>query len=684
MNFTYWRLGACLATASLFMFGSSSASTAGAPTMKFAAAEREPYIGESLPGQGYVSEVITESLKRAGYGAEIYFYPLARAMIEAGRGDRDGVAPVYFDQSIKGQFAFSDPFPGDSVGLLKRKGTKATFDADPRKNLAKSLEGLKAFSFGVVRGFSVAGEFDSASFLRKEQVHADEFNLKKLEGNRIDLVVIDKFTAADLMVKKFPQLIGQLEFMEPALLQKPFHVAFSVKTPDYERKLQAFNRGLRELVKDGTLKKIMNRHGLFAGKDQGARPLVIGTVANGDMAVMQRLSGEFTKLHPEVKLEWRVLDENTLRIRLMGDLALSDGQFDVMTIGSFEAPIWGKRKWIVPLQNFQKTYDVDDLLKPMRDAVSFEKTLYALPFYGESSMIYYRKDLFDKAGLRMPDNPTYKDILGFAALLHHPDAKVYGIGLRGLPGWGENMAYLSTLVNTFGGRWFDDKWSPTINTPEWKNALVFYKEILTKYGPPNPTENGFGENLKLFSDGHLAMWIDATVASGMLYNPKQSKVSDKVGFANAPIEVTSKGSHWLWTWALAVPASSERQKEAIEFITWATSKDYINLVGSKEGWVSAPPGTRTSTYENKNYQAAAPFARAVLNTLQTANPNDPSLKPVPYSGIQYVGIPEFPAIATQVGQLMAKAVKGELSIDDALVKAQEVARTQMSASGYVH
>ncbi len=673
-----WRL---LSFALLLTLAYSGASFA-EPTMKFAAADREPYIGENLLNKGYVHEVVVESLKRAGYGVDISFYPLARATREAEYGNVDGLAPMYFDASLQGKFAFSDPFPGDNVGLLKRKDTQVGFGIDPRTDLTKSLEGLKRFTFGTVRGFSVAKEFDDASFLRKDLVIADDANLRKLAAGRVDLVVIDKLTAADLMVKRFPQMIGQLEFMEPPLVQKSFRIAFSTHAKDYEKKLSAFNKGLRELTQDGTLQRIMDKHGLFSRKDPHKRTLVIGTVANGDMVVMQRMSNEFTKLHPETKLEWRVLDENTLRVRLMSDLALSDGQFDVMTIGSYEAPIWGQRQWIVPLQNLPKNYDVEDLLKPMRDAVSYGNALYALPFYGESSMIYYRKDLFDKAGLKMPDNPTYKDILGFAAALHRPADRVYGIGLRGFAGWGENMAFLSTLVNTFGGRWVDAQWNPMIDTPEWKSAVSFYKDILSKYGPPHPTENGFSENLKLFSDGHLAMWIDATVAAGMLFNPKLSKVSNTVGIAIAPTEVTPKGSHWLWTWALAIPTSSEKKKEALEFITWATSKDYIKLVGQKEGWVVAPPGTRSSTYENKSYQAAAPFAKAVLNALESANPNDPSLQPVPYNGIQYVGIPEFPAIATQVGQLMAKAINGEISVDEALAKSQEIAKNQMRASGY--
>ena len=256
-------------------------------------------------------------------------------------------------------------------------------------------------------------------------------------------------------------------------------------------------------------------------------------------------------------------------------------------------------------------------------------------------MTFYRKDLFKKAGIEMSSRPTYDDIKRYAAAVHNPQEKIYGICLRGKAGWGENMGLLGTMINTFGGQWFDQKWKPKLNTSEWKNAVLTYKDLLTNYGPSKPTSNGFIENRLLFSNGHGGMWVDATVAAGMLFNPQQSKVHTQVGFAPAPIAVTPKGSHWFWVWALAVPESSKNKKEAVQFITWATSKGYIKQVAQKQGWVSVPPGTRKSTYQNKNYQSAAPFAGFVLKAIQEADPLYSTLKPKPYSGIQFVGIPEF-------------------------------------------
>jgi sorbitol/mannitol transport system substrate-binding protein len=282
----------------------------------------------------------------------------------------------------------------------------------------------------------------------------------------------------------------------------------------------------------------------------------------------------------------------------------------------------------------------------------------------------------------MPDQPTWDDIKKFAEALTDKDAGIYGICLRGKPGWGENMALLSTMVHTFGGQWFDENWIPTIDTPEWKETVTTYVDLLNNYGPPGASSNGFNENLALFASGKCGMWIDATVAAGLVFNPTESQVADKVGFAQAPIAKTPKGNHWLWSWALAIPTSSDAKEAAEKFIVWATSKPYIELVGDQVGWTSVPPGTRTSTYENPKYAEAAPFAKPVLEAIQTADPTDQTLKPAPYTGIQYVGIAEFQGIGTQVGQTMAGVLAGQMSVDQALKSAQSAVARTMRQAGY--
>lgn len=411
--------------------------------------------------------------------------------------------------------------------------------------------------------------------------------------------------------------------------------------------------------------------------------LTIATVNNGDMVVMQDLSRKFEVENPDIELRWVVLEENILRQRTTTDVASQGGQFDVLTIGSYETPIWAKRGWLKPLDELPAEYDVDDLIDPIRTGLSHEGSLYALPFYGESSMLYYRRDLFEEAGITMSENPTYGEVEEWASQVHDPANGVYGMCLRGKPGWGENMAFLTTLVNTNGGRWFDMDWQPQLDTPEWNSAVTFYVNVLNEYGPPGASSNGFNENLALFSTGKCGMWIDATVAAGLLSNPEVSQVADRVGFAPAPVESYPNGSNWLWAWALAIPETSRSPEEAQRFITWATSKEYIQLVADRSGWVGVPPGTRTSTYKNPNYQEVAPFAKTVLNSIESADIEQPSPLPTPYKGIQYVDIPEFQAIGTQVGQRMAEALADKVSVDRAIEKSQNIAERFMRHTGYI-
>jgi sorbitol/mannitol transport system substrate-binding protein len=415
----------------------------------------------------------------------------------------------------------------------------------------------------------------------------------------------------------------------------------------------------------------------------GKTRLTIATVNNGDMVVMQGLSSKFEQANPDIELRWVVLEENVLRQRTTTDVASQGGQFDVLTIGSYETPIWARRDWLMPLNQFPASYDVDDLIKPIREGLSNNGTLYAVPFYGESSMLYYRKDLFEKAGITVPEQPTYPQLREWASKVHDPTNGVYGVCLRGKPGWGENMGFVSTLVNTFGGQWFDMKWQPTINTPAWKDAISFYVDLLSNYGPPGASSNGFNENLALFSTGKCGMWVDATVAAGLLSNPKESQVYDKLGFARAPIEEYANGSNWLWAWALAVPKTSKSPEAAQRFIAWATSKEYIQLVADQNGWVAVPPGTRTSTYNNPNYQKAAPFASIVLRSIQSADITRPAANPTPYKGIQYVDIPEFQAIGTSVGQTLAAALTNRVSVDRALQQSQSSTERFMKHTGYI-
>lgn len=413
-----------------------------------------------------------------------------------------------------------------------------------------------------------------------------------------------------------------------------------------------------------------------------AQGITIATVNNGDMIRMQALTSEFTAAHPDIQVNWVTLEENILRERVTTDIATGGGQYDILTIGNYEVPIWGKQGWLVPLE-FDASYDVDDLLPAIRGGLTVDGKLYGAPFYGESAFLMYRTDLFEKAGLTMPEAPTWEFIGEAARKITDRSADVNGICLRGKAGWGENMALIGSMANSFGARWFDEEWKPQFDSPEWKEALQFYVDLMKDAGPQGASSNGFNENLTLFQQGKCGIWIDATSAGSFVSDPKQSTVADKVAYTIYPNkEGVENHGNWLWSWNLAIPTSSKNAEAAKTFIQWATDKAYTELVASKEGWANVPPGTRTSLYENTNYLDAAGFADETKAAMDAADITKPTVQPVPYTGGQFVAIPEFQSIGTTVGQLFSAVIAGQSTVDDALAQAQSTTEREMRRAGY--
>ncbi|MEM6947851.1 MAG: sugar ABC transporter substrate-binding protein [Pseudomonadota bacterium] len=414
--------------------------------------------------------------------------------------------------------------------------------------------------------------------------------------------------------------------------------------------------------------------------DGHSATITIATVNNGDMIRMQGYTDQFTE-ETGIAVEWVTLEENVLRQRVTTDITTNGGQFDIMTIGMYEAPTWGANGWLVPLDNLSAEYNVDDILPAMRAGLSNDGTLFAAPFYGESSMIMYRTDLMEAAGLEMPDAPTWEFIREAAAAMTDRDNDVNGICLRGKPGWGEGGAFITAMANSFGARVVDENWQAQMDSEEWAATLNFFNDMMQESGPAGFATNGFNENRSLFQLGLWGMWIDATVGASFVTNPHDSTVADQVGFALAPDNGLGVRSNWLWAWALAIPAGTQQTDEALAFIEWSTSASYIELVAENEGWANVPPGARTSLYENPNY-AEVPFAQMTLDSILSADPNSPTVEPVPYTGVQFMAIPEWAGFWTEVSQEFSNAYAGQQSVEDALANAQAIVSEAMDAAGY--
>jgi sorbitol/mannitol transport system substrate-binding protein len=404
----------------------------------------------------------------------------------------------------------------------------------------------------------------------------------------------------------------------------------------------------------------------------------VAMVGNPPMQALEKLTADTFTKDTGIKVRYSVLPENELRDKVTQDIATQGGQYDAVTIGAYEVSIWAKNGWLTDLKpalDGNAAYDNADVLAPMKEALTIDGKQYAAPFYGESSFLMYRKDLLAAKGLTMPANPTWQQVEQLAAKLNDKSAGVAGICLRGLPGWGEMGAPLTTMVNTFGGTWFEKDWSAKVNSPEFTAATKFYVDLVRKYGEQGAPNAGFSECLTALSQGKAAMWYDATSAAGSLEDPATSKAAGKIGYAPAPVVKTKSGG-WLWTWAFAEPKTSKKQDSATKFIEWATGKDYQKLVGEKDGWAQVPSGNRQSLYTNPQYLAAAkPFAQTTLDQINGVDPANPGLQPRPAPGVQFVAIPEFADLGTKCTQELSASIAGRESVDSALGKCQSLAET---------
>ncbi|MEW1999674.1 ABC transporter substrate-binding protein [Streptomyces coelicoflavus] len=412
------------------------------------------------------------------------------------------------------------------------------------------------------------------------------------------------------------------------------------------------------------------------GAGSGGNAINVLMVNNPQMVELQKLTADHFTKDTGIKVNFTVLPENDVRDKISQDFANQAGQYDVATLSNYEIPIYARNDWLHEMNTYvakDPGYDEEDILGPMRESLTGDDgKLYGQPFYGESSFLMYRKDLFAEAGLEMPEHPTWTQVAGFAEKLDGAEPGMKGICLRGLPGWGEIMAPLTTVVNTFGGTWFDQDWQARLDSPEWEKATKFYVDLVREHGESGAAQSGFAECLNNMTQGKVAMWYDATSAAGSL-DAADSPVKGKIGYAPAPVEKTDSAG-WLYTWAWGIQKASRNADKAWKFVSWASSKEYEQLVGDEIGWSNVPAGKRASTYENPAYvKEAAAFQEMTRKAIEGAKPKDPGLQPRPAPGIQFVGIPEFTDLGTKVSQEISAAIAGRQSVEEALKKSQQLA-----------
>jgi sorbitol/mannitol transport system substrate-binding protein len=408
----------------------------------------------------------------------------------------------------------------------------------------------------------------------------------------------------------------------------------------------------------------------------GPNSITVLMVNNPQMVDLQRLTADHFTRETGITVNFTVLPENDVRDKISQEFSSQAGQYDVATLSNFEIPIYARSGWIAPMDSFiaaDPEFDQADILPPMVASLTGDDgQVYGQPFYGESSFLMYRRDVLEQAGIAMPERPTWQEVADIAARVDGARPGMAGICLRGQPGWGQVFAPLTTVVNTFGGTWFTSDWQARVNAPEFTEAVQFYVDLVREHGQTGAPQAGFTECLNNLIQGNVAMWYDATSAAGSL-EAADSPVRGLIGYAPAPV-VETDSSGWLYAWSWGIQAASERKDAAWEFVSWASGKEYEQLVGEQVGWSDVPAGKRASTYENPDYLAeAGAFAEQTRAAIEAADPRNPGVQPRPAIGIQFVGIPEFPDLGTQVSQEVSSAIAGQQSVADALERGQQLA-----------
>ncbi len=415
--------------------------------------------------------------------------------------------------------------------------------------------------------------------------------------------------------------------------------------------------------------------GESGGSEGGGGTVNVLQVNNPQMVDLERLTKEFFTKETGITVNFTTLPENDVRSQISQEFSSQAGQYDVASLSNFEIPIYAQNGWVAPLDDYiagDEDFNQDDILGPMTESLSYEDSVYGEPFYGESSFTMYRKDIFEQEGLEMPEKPTWDDIAGFAEKLDGVEPGMSGICLRGLPGWGQVLAPMTTVVNTYGGTYFTEDWQAAVDSPEFTEATTFYTDLVKEYGQNGAAQSGFTECLNNLTQGSSAMWYDATSAAGSL-EADGSPVKGKIGYAAAPVKETD-ASGWLYTWAWGIEEASPNKDAAWEFISWASSKEYEELVGSELGWAKVPAGKRASTYENQEYlEVAGSFAEPTQAAIEGADPMSPGVQPRPAPGIQFVGIPEFPDMGTQISEDISSVIAGQMTVEEALSNGQRLA-----------
>ena len=404
--------------------------------------------------------------------------------------------------------------------------------------------------------------------------------------------------------------------------------------------------------------------------------LVVNFPAHPHFNAVMKVLPQFTK---ETGIAVEVDQLQYLKMRERQNLVLTKprGDYDLLAYVVFSKADYVYADQIEPLARFfmnpklaDPAYDPEDLIDGYMQNIGVAGgkkgylpgptgALFGIPFGSETSVFGYRKDVFEKHGLKVPE--TYDELLDLACRIPELEPGMGGLASRGKSGHQTSHAFLLHLA-PLGGRVLDDGWNPIVNNEAGVKAGEALKTIL-ECGPEGGTSFGFAEAKNAFLQGQAAMFLDSTVVAGEVDNPEKSKIVGKVGWAPHPMGVR-RGSQ-TGGFGIAIPKNAQNKEAAFLLMQWLTSKRVDKMIALEGGNPS-----RFSTHADPEVNAKFPHMKTFGEALKHA---DPDWRPI---------IPVWGKINSDIGTTLSKAMTGEMSVKEALDAVAERTRGVMQDAGY--
>lgn len=404
--------------------------------------------------------------------------------------------------------------------------------------------------------------------------------------------------------------------------------------------------------------------------------LIVNFPAHPHYDAVRKILPEFTK-ETGIEVEVDQLPYLKMRERQTLELSQDEGEYDLISYVVFSKADYvyadqleNLAKYFMNPKLADPAYDADDLIDGYVYNIGFAggnkgylegKTgsLFGIPFGSETSILGYRKDIFEKHGLDVPK--TYDELLELACKIPELEPGMGGLASRAASGHHASHAFLLHLA-PLGGRIFDDEWNPIVNNEAGVKAAEALKTIVD-CGPEGAKNFGFSEALGSFLNGDTAMFLDSTVVASQADDPSKSKVVGKVGWALHP-EGVRRGSQ-TGGFGIGIPANAENKEAAFLLMQWLTSKKGDKLVALAGGNPS-----RFSTHEDADVNAKYPHMSTFGEALKYA---DPDWRPI---------IPVWGKINADLGTTLSKVLTEGLDIQEALDGVAERTEEVMEEAGY--